>query len=159
MQASGRPRRWWRARATATTWRARASRAPSSSFAVIGSRAYDWLLWLNRYVNAGRRLFGLPYWSLAAFLKHKVKNAVEFIGRYEEVARLLTGNPHADADDAIRWTRQLAASFRIPSLATYGITRGDFPTLVASAGNASSMKANPIGLTSVELTAILEAAL
>lgn len=55
----------------------------SRFLAVIGSRAYDWLLWLNRYVNAGRRLFGLPYWSLAAFLKHKVKNAVNFISSFE----------------------------------------------------------------------------
>jgi UDP-2,3-diacylglucosamine pyrophosphatase LpxH len=28
---------------------------------------------------------GLPYWSLSAWLKHKVKNAVEYISRYEEL--------------------------------------------------------------------------
>ena len=28
---------------------------------------------------------GLPYWSLSAFLKHKVKNAVEYISRFEEI--------------------------------------------------------------------------
>lgn len=56
----------------------------SRFLAVLGSRAYDWLLWLNRYVNAARRLFGLPYWSLAAFLKHKVKNAVNFISSFEK---------------------------------------------------------------------------
>lgn len=56
----------------------------SRFLAVLGSRAYDWLLWLNRYVNAARRLFGLPYWSLAAFLKHKVKNAVSFISSFEK---------------------------------------------------------------------------
>jgi UDP-2,3-diacylglucosamine pyrophosphatase LpxH len=26
----------------------------------------------------------LPYWSLSAYLKKRVKNAVQFIGRYEE---------------------------------------------------------------------------
>ena len=31
----------------------------------------------------GRRKLGLPYWSLSAFLKHKVKNAVQFIADYE----------------------------------------------------------------------------
>ncbi|MBW3567253.1 MAG: UDP-2,3-diacylglucosamine diphosphatase [Proteobacteria bacterium] len=56
----------------------------SRFLAVIGSRAYDWLLWLNRYVNSARKLFGLPYWSLAAFLKHKVKNAVNFISSFEK---------------------------------------------------------------------------
>ena len=28
---------------------------------------------------------GLPYWSLSAWLKHKVKNAVEYISRFEEI--------------------------------------------------------------------------
>ena len=31
------------------------------------------------------RRFGLPYWSLSAWLKHKVKNAVEYISRFEEI--------------------------------------------------------------------------
>lgn len=56
----------------------------SRFLAVLGSRAYDFLLWLNRYVNAARKLFGKPYWSLAAFLKHKVKNAVNFISSFEK---------------------------------------------------------------------------
>ena len=43
---------------------------------------------LNNYVNAVRKAFDLPYWSLSRMAKHKVKNAVEFIGKYEEtVAR------------------------------------------------------------------------
>lgn len=81
------------------------------------------------------------------------------LARYEEIARLLTGEPHATADDAIRWTRQLTSHLHIPSLATYGITRTDIAATVAAAANASSMKANPIALTSVELTEILSAAL
>ena len=32
---------------------------------------------------ATRRRLGLPYWSLSAFLKHKVKNAVSFISDFE----------------------------------------------------------------------------
>ena len=51
-------------------------------------RVYDWLLYLNRWVNVFRRRLGFPYWSLAAFLKHKVKNAVQFISDFEQaVAR------------------------------------------------------------------------
>jgi UDP-2,3-diacylglucosamine pyrophosphatase LpxH len=35
-----------------------------------------------------RRKLGFPYWSLAAYLKHKVKNAVQFISDFEQaVAR------------------------------------------------------------------------
>jgi UDP-2,3-diacylglucosamine pyrophosphatase LpxH len=54
----------------------------------LGSHAYDWLLASNRYVNLVRRRLGMGYWSLAGFLKRKVKNAVSYIGGFEEaVAR------------------------------------------------------------------------
>ena len=39
----------------------------------------------NVVVNRIRSKLGLPYWSLSMVAKHKVKNAVQFIGRYEEV--------------------------------------------------------------------------
>jgi UDP-2,3-diacylglucosamine pyrophosphatase LpxH len=53
--------------------------------AFLGDSAYVMLLKANKLVNAVRRGFGLPYWSLAAHLKKRVKNAVQFICRYEEV--------------------------------------------------------------------------
>jgi UDP-2,3-diacylglucosamine pyrophosphatase LpxH len=60
----------------------------SPLLARIGSRAYDMLISLNRYLNACRRHLGYGYWSLAAFLKHRVKNAVQYIGDFEHaVAR------------------------------------------------------------------------
>ena len=49
----------------------------------LGSTAYSAALRLNRYVNGVRRLFGYPYFSVAAFLKHKVKNAVKYIANFE----------------------------------------------------------------------------
>jgi UDP-2,3-diacylglucosamine pyrophosphatase LpxH len=49
----------------------------------IGSSAYSFVLSLNRYLNAVRLRLGFPYWSLAAFLKHKVKNAVKYIAGFE----------------------------------------------------------------------------
>jgi UDP-2,3-diacylglucosamine pyrophosphatase LpxH len=52
--------------------------------AALGSRAYDFTLAMNRHVNALRRMFGYPYWSLASYLKHKVKNAVNYISSFEE---------------------------------------------------------------------------
>jgi UDP-2,3-diacylglucosamine pyrophosphatase LpxH len=39
---------------------------------------------LNAPVNAMRRLFGFGQWSLSAYLKLKVKKAVEFISRFED---------------------------------------------------------------------------
>ncbi len=53
--------------------------------AVVGDALYHMMMGLNRWVNVARRAFGMPYWSLSKVAKHKVKNAVEFISRYEEV--------------------------------------------------------------------------
>jgi UDP-2,3-diacylglucosamine pyrophosphatase LpxH len=50
----------------------------------LGSHAYSMALTANRYVNAVRQRFGYPYWSLAAFMKHKVKNAVQYITGFEK---------------------------------------------------------------------------
>ncbi len=52
--------------------------------AFLGDAAYTLLMRLNIAVNAVRRRFDLPYWSLSKHAKHKVKNAVEFISRFEE---------------------------------------------------------------------------
>jgi UDP-2,3-diacylglucosamine pyrophosphatase LpxH len=64
----------------------------------IGSSAYDFVLSLNRYVNAVRQRLGYPYWSLAAFLKHKVKNAVKYIAGFE---RALAAAARAHAVDGV----------------------------------------------------------
>lgn len=56
--------------------------------AFLGDKAYEWLLRANGVFNAVRRRFNLPYWSLSAHLKRKVKNAVQYICNFEEaVAR------------------------------------------------------------------------
>jgi len=52
--------------------------------AFLGDYAYSALLKLNIVFNRVRRRFGLPYWSLSAHLKKKVKNAVAFISKFEE---------------------------------------------------------------------------
>ncbi|MDX1491480.1 MAG: UDP-2,3-diacylglucosamine diphosphatase [Pseudohongiellaceae bacterium] len=50
----------------------------------IGSSMYGHLLLINRTINWMRRCVGLPYWSIAAHLKGKVKNVISYIGRFEE---------------------------------------------------------------------------
>jgi UDP-2,3-diacylglucosamine pyrophosphatase LpxH len=52
--------------------------------ALLGDWAYTAALGLNTYLNLVRRRLGFPYWSLSAWAKLKVKNAVSFIGRFEE---------------------------------------------------------------------------
>lgn len=51
---------------------------------LIGSRLYDGLLQLNRLVNWVRARMGRDHWSLANFLKQRVKNAVKFISNFEQ---------------------------------------------------------------------------
>ncbi|WP_439817567.1 UDP-2,3-diacylglucosamine diphosphatase [Zavarzinia sp. CC-PAN008] len=51
----------------------------------LGDHAYTVCLAINRWFNWCRRKLGLSYWSLSAVLKHKVKNAVQYVGNYEQV--------------------------------------------------------------------------
>jgi UDP-2,3-diacylglucosamine pyrophosphatase LpxH len=49
----------------------------------LGDAAYICTLKLNQWFNHVRAKLGFPYWSLAQYLKHKVKNAVSYIGDFE----------------------------------------------------------------------------
>jgi UDP-2,3-diacylglucosamine pyrophosphatase LpxH len=51
--------------------------------AYLGDNMYEFTLKLNRHLNLLRRYFGLPYWSLSAFLKHKVKSALNYVTNFE----------------------------------------------------------------------------
>ena len=51
--------------------------------AFLGDSAYALALSINNWFNLARRRLGLGYWSLSAYLKNKVKNAVKFIDNYE----------------------------------------------------------------------------
>jgi UDP-2,3-diacylglucosamine pyrophosphatase LpxH len=52
--------------------------------AKVGDFLYDWLLIINRAFNHLRRKLGFSYWSLATYVKSKVKNAVHYIHCFEE---------------------------------------------------------------------------
>ena len=51
--------------------------------AYLGDQAYIFTLKLNQWFNHLRASLGLPYWSLAQFLKQRVKNAVSYITDFE----------------------------------------------------------------------------
>lgn len=53
--------------------------------AFLGDGAYTFALFVNTHLNTLRRRLGLAYWSLSAWAKLKVKNAVNFIGKFEEL--------------------------------------------------------------------------
>jgi UDP-2,3-diacylglucosamine pyrophosphatase LpxH len=52
--------------------------------ALLGDLGYQFLLGLNPLVNLVRRIFGFGYWSLSKAVKQRVKDAVSFIGAYED---------------------------------------------------------------------------
>jgi alcohol dehydrogenase class IV len=81
------------------------------------------------------------------------------LGRYAAIARLLTGQNEARAEDGIDWVRGLCVELNIPSLRAWGVTEADLPGIVEKAARASSMQANPFPLTNDELLAVLAAAL
>jgi alcohol dehydrogenase class IV len=79
--------------------------------------------------------------------------------RYDEVARILTGQNQATATDGARWVQRLCADLQVPPLSTYGLTEADLPALIEKASRSSSMRGNPIQLTPEEMQEILERAL
>lgn len=52
--------------------------------AFLGDRGYELALWSNAPLNFVRRRLGLGFWSLSAYLKLRVKTAVNFIGEFEK---------------------------------------------------------------------------
>jgi UDP-2,3-diacylglucosamine pyrophosphatase LpxH len=53
--------------------------------AVLGDRAYDFVVRLNMMLSWLRRTLGIPgYWSLAGYAKRRIKTAVSFIFDFEE---------------------------------------------------------------------------
>lgn len=49
----------------------------------VGDTLYEFTLRLNRHLNHLRGRLGLPYWSLSAYLKHKVKKALNYVTDFE----------------------------------------------------------------------------
>ena len=52
----------------------------------IGGAAYDFLMWVHRWVRRGRRLLGLPYWSLSSYVKTRNTKARAAITAFENAA-------------------------------------------------------------------------
>jgi UDP-2,3-diacylglucosamine pyrophosphatase LpxH len=52
--------------------------------AYLGDNLYEFTLRMNRHLNLLRGRLGLPYWSLSAYLKHKVKSALNYVTSFEQ---------------------------------------------------------------------------
>lgn len=115
-------------------------------------------------------MFPAPHGAVcAALLPHAVevnlralrerKPDSDALRRCDEVARRLTGNPATLAADGVRWLHELVRDLSIPSLRTYGLQPADRTEVVEKAAKSSSMKGNPLPLSSRELEEIFDRAL
>ena len=64
--------------------------------AYLGDWAYDAAIAINVVFNFARRKLGFPYWSISAWAKMKVKNAVNFIGTFEKALAEEAARHHCD---------------------------------------------------------------
>jgi len=81
------------------------------------------------------------------------------LGRYAEVAQLLTGVPDASAEDGLAWIRETITQLAVPGLAAYGVRPQDAERIAGDAARSSSMRGNPVVLSNEELRAIVGRAL
>ena len=63
---------------------------------VLGSHVYRILMRINRGLNWMRRVLGLPYWSLSAYMKHQTKRAVQFMADFESTMVRVAASKNAD---------------------------------------------------------------
>lgn len=83
----------------------------------------------------------------------------EIAERFDEIARALTQDTKAKGEDGIRFLQDLCVDLNIEGLANYGMTTEDIPELIEKASRSSSMRSNPVELTSAEMEEILLAAM
>ncbi|NMC13080.1 MAG: iron-containing alcohol dehydrogenase [Chloroflexi bacterium] len=86
-------------------------------------------------------------------------NSLESLNRYLEISKILTGNNNASVDDGIKWIKDLNQKMRIPQLSKFGVREDDFPEIIEKSIKASSMKGNPVQLSSTDLFFVLKNAL
>lgn len=104
----------------------------SKWLAHLGDWAYEVALLLNRYFNFFRRKTGRSYWSLSAYLKKKVKGAVNFIGDFEaslvkeaqkqEVDGIICGHIHTAAMREIEGVQYINTGDWVESCTAVGET-------------------------------------
>ena len=115
-------------------------------------------------------MYAAPHGSICAALlppviKANIKALQEHqpnhptLTRFDAIARLILGDPSADASAALDWIDETGRLFKIPKLGSYGVQAADFDVIVEKSSASSSMKGNPIQLSAAELKGILQAAL
>ena len=73
------------------------------------------------------------------------------LGRFQEAARIVTGDPGTSAEDRGRLAGRALGRLGVPPLSAYGFSEEHSPDLIAKSLRSSSMRGNPIDLTEAEL--------
>ena len=79
--------------------------------------------------------------------------------RYAAIARHLNADSNAHVEAGVQWVRDFCRHTKMQSLSSLGLTKHLFPQVIEKALVSSSMKGNPITLSSAELRNILQNAL
>jgi alcohol dehydrogenase class IV len=120
---------------------------------------------VHGFAGAIGGMTGAPHGAICAALLAPVCQAnldradARLAARFATVAACLTGVPDATSEDGVHWIEHTCALLEIPGLGAYGLTVADTNEVVSRAARASSMKGNPVRLTTEELGAIFHAAL
>jgi alcohol dehydrogenase class IV len=75
--------------------------------------------------------------------------------RFETLAQVLNADKYARPEQAVAWVARACRQLEIPGLRAYGVTEKDLPEIVEKASRANSLKANPIALSTEELTDVV----
>ena len=63
----------------------------------LGDLGYELSIKINKFYNKFRKIFGLNYWSLSSYLKHKVKNIVKFLMEYKKMTEQIIVEKNCDS--------------------------------------------------------------
>lgn len=84
----------------------------------LGDISYEFSMKVNKIYNIFRKLFGLNYWSLSAYLKRRVKNVISFLSQYKKISAMKLKEKNCDI--------LLMGHIHTPELNDNYINTGDF---------------------------------
>ncbi len=111
-------------------------------------------------VVCGALLYEAVRINIDAMLAREPENIA--LKKYADVGRMMCGDEQLDDNAArqsfLRLLKTWSAQLNMPKLSNYGVKTGDIPKLIAHI-SGGSMATNPIVLTDVELTQLIQAVL
>jgi UDP-2,3-diacylglucosamine pyrophosphatase LpxH len=63
----------------------------------LGGKSYEFSIKINNIYNILRKIMGLQYWSLSAYLKTKVKNVIKFLAEYKKMSEAKVKEMNCDS--------------------------------------------------------------